>query len=680
MRIHRHILLTLLLAGGLVAPAAYGADYVVVIQDQPAGHLKVRTAADGSIETDFSYRNNGRGPDLRELIRVDANGLPVAYEVSGRSTMGAEVRENFRREGHRAIWTSRADQGDEAVPEDFIFLPLESSAAYDDAVVRLLLSRPGAIAPTIGGTRLTAEMPVKMSLPGPDGAPVALALVVVTGGGSSPWYYWVRDDASRALFAITWPGWALVEKGFEALVRPLTERQRQAIDERLVALRSRLAQPLDGLTLIRGVRWFDAPTARMRGPADVWLADGRIAGVVAPGTLKTTPDRVVEGRGRTLLPGLWDMHAHMWANGGLMHLAGGVTSVRDPGNQNADLLRMQQRIGRGEIPGPAIFPSGIIEGKSPFNLRMGFVVADLQAGLDAVDWYAARGYHAVKLYNSIKPDWVKPLAARAHALGLRVTGHVPAFMRAEEAVRAGYDELTHINQVMLNFLVRPGDDTRTLMRFERVGADAQALDLSSPKARAFIKLLKDRGTAVDATAMTFEAMFTQAQGQANPAMADIAEHLPVLWRRGLRVAEMDLDGAKLKAYRSSYERMMQMIVALHRAGVTLVAGTDGLAGLGLHRELALYVRAGIPAPEVLRIATLNGARIAGQSATRGRIQRGYEADLVLIDGDPSQDITALRKASLVIQGRVAYTPDRIYEAIGFKPFVAGAAMETPPRR
>jgi len=228
-------------------------------------------------------------------------------------------------------------------------------------------------------------------------------------------------------------------------------------------------------------------------------------------------------------------------------------------------------------------------------------------------------------------------------------------------------------------VVRPGDDTRTLMRFERVGADGQALDLGSPKARAFIKLLKDRGTVVDPTAMTFEAMFNQAQGQANPTTADIADHLPVLWRRGQRSAEMDLEGAKLKAFRASFERMMQMIVALHRAGVTLVAGTDGLEGLGLQRELALYVQAGIPAPEVLRIATHNGARVSGQGATRGRIEKGFAADLLLVNGDPSQDITALRKASLVIQGRVAYAPERLYEAMGLKPFVAGATLETPSR-
>jgi hypothetical protein len=374
------------------------------------------------------------------------------------------------------------------------------------------------------------------------------------------------------------------------------------------------------------------------------------------------------------------MHAHMWPGAGLAHLAAGVTSVRDPANQNADILRLKARTERGEVAGPAIHVAGFIEGKSAFSARNGFVVDTLEAGLDAVDWYAARGLRGIKLYNSIKPEWVVPLAARAKARGLYVSGHVPAFMRAEEAVRAGYDELTHINQLMLNFVVREGDDTRTLARFERVGEDGGRLDLESPEARAFIALLRERGTVVDPTVAVFEAMFTQAQGQPNPSVAAVAEHLPVLWQRGLRAAEMDLAGTRLKTFRDSYQRMLELTVALHRAGVTLVAGTDGWAGIGLHRELELYVQGGIPAPEALRIATWNGARIAGEGASRGRIERGYAADLVLVDGDPSVDITDLRRASLVMQGRVAYAPDRLYETMGFKPFVAGARLEGTDKR
>jgi Amidohydrolase family len=284
---------------------------------------------------------------------------------------------------------------------------------------------------------------------------------------------------------------------------------------------------------------------------------------------------------------------------------------------------------------------------------------------------------SIKLYNSIKPEWVRPLAARAKAQGLRVTGHIPAFMRAETAVRDGYDEITHINQVMLNFVMRPGDDSRTLVRFERVGSDAHSLDMKSAKARAFTALLRQRRTTVDPTLGTFEGMFTQAQGQPNPGLVDVAEHLPVLWQRGLRAAEMDLEGARLKTFRQSYQRMLDFTAALHRAGVPLVAGTDGLAGLGLHRELALYVQAGIPPAEALRIATWNGALYAGDSATRGRIARGFAADLVLVDGDPSVNITDLRRASLVIQGRVAYAPAQLYETLGFKPFAPGARFEPP---
>jgi len=653
-------------------------QYAVMIQDQPAGALKIEASADGRVQADYSYRDNGRGPDMHESFEMDARGLPRAYDISGTATFGATVHETFRLEEGRARWQSHVDQGDEAVPDDFVFMPLDATPAYYDAVVRLLLARPGASAPTISGLKLVADRVARLSLDGPAGA-VPLALVTVTGADSQPWYFWVRDDGSNALFAITWPGWALVEKGHEALVPPMVERQRRAVDERLVGLRQRLAQPLDGLTLIRAVRWFDAPAARMRGPSDVWLFGGRIAALVAPGVLGTRADRVIDGAGRTLLPGLWDMHAHMWADAGLPHLAGGVTSVREPGGQNDEVQRLALRIERGEIPGPTIHAFGFIEGRSPFSARLGIVVDSVDDGLDAVDWYAARGYRGIKLYNSIKPEWVKPLAARAHARGLRVSGHVPAFMRAEQAVRDGYDELTHINQVMLNFVMRPGDDTRTLVRFERVGADSHRLDLNSRQARRFIRLLRDRGTVVDPTVGVFEAMFTQAQGQPNPSVVEIAGHLPVLWQRSLKAADMDLKGDRLSTFRRSYQRMLDLTVALHRAGVPLVAGTDGWAGIGLHRELALYVQAGIPPPEALRIATWNAARVAGASATRGRIERGYAADLVLVEGDPSVHITDLRRASLVIQGGVAYEPARLYESMGYKPFVPGALSPAPSR-
>ena len=659
----------------LALGSAQAADYNVLVQAQVAGHLRVRTLADGRVETDYSYRDNGRGPDLKESFRVAANGAPRDYRGRGRSTMGAEIAEDFDVTDARAHWRSRADSGDTPAGEDFVFIPLEASPGYYGALVRMLLAQPDGSAGTLGGLKIRAEVLARLT---PDAATGPLALVAVTGADAQPWYYWVRDDAGHGLFAITWPGWALAEQGAEALVPTLLARQQQAADERLAVLRQRLARPLDGVTLIRNVRWFDAPAARMRGPSDVWISHGRIDAVTEPGALRNLPERAIDGRGRSLLPGLWDMHAHLWSEEGLAHLAGGVTSVRDPGNDNQELLRLRSRIERGEVIGPNVYAAGFIEGKSPFSARNGIVAESLDDALDAVNWYACHGYVGIKLYNSIKPEWVKPLTARARSLGLHVNGHVPAFMLAEQAVRAGYEELTHINQVMLNFVSRPGDDSRTLVRFERVGSDAQAVDLGSPAVRRFIALLRERHIVVDPTLMTFEAMFTQAQGEPDPTLAGVAEHLPVLWQRQLRAAPMDLEGAKLDTYRRSYAKLLALTRDMHRAGVPLVSGTDGTAGLGLHRELELYVKAGIPAPEVLRIATWNGAQVVGASGQRGRIARGYVADLVLVDGDPSIDIGQLRHASLVIQGQVAYAPAELYEAMGFKPFAAAPRVVQRP--
>lgn len=670
-------LASLLLA---LATLAQAQDYSVLSQQQLSGHLKVSTDADGRIRTDYSYRDNGRGPDIRESFTLDAQGVPVGYEGEGRSTFGAEIRERFQFEGGRVRWTSRADSGDEAAAPGTLFLPLEGSFAYGAELVRALLRRPDGRAPVVGGHQLVAERVATLIVDGPDGAAVPLVLVSVVGADLAPWYTWHRDDAALQLFAVAWPGFAVVAKGHEAAVPKLQARLLQAEDERLRSLQQRSAQPLAGLTLIRGVRWFDAPAARMRGPADVYLRAGRIAAITAPGALRDAqPDQVIDGARRTLLPGLFDMHAHLWPGGAPLHLAAGVTTVREMAGENAEVQRLQARLAAGELPGPRLVAAGFIEGQSPYSARNGFVVDSLDAGLRAVDWYAARGYRQIKLYNSIRPEWVKPLAARAHARGLKVAGHVPAFMLAAQAVRDGYDELTHINQVTLNFVSRPGDDTRTLLRFTRIGDDAHGLDVNSTRVRSFVRLLGQRGTVVDPTLGAFESMFTQQQGQPNPGLVAVADNLPVTWRRGLRVAEMDLEGRKLSTYRGSYGRMLALTRAMHRAGVRLVAGTDGVPGLGLHRELELYVRAGIPAAEALRIGTWNGAQVAGVAHDTGSIERGKAAELVLIDGDPSRRIADVRRASLVIKGGVAYAPALLYQAMGFKPMVESAQIEARTR-
>jgi len=676
MAIHLHarrLAFAVVFALPLGARAQAPQRYTVTIKQDVAGALVSAAQAQGGVGVDFTYRENGRGPDLKESFRLGAFGAPVAYTGSGKSTFGNAIAEHYEWADGRGRWTSLVDRGDQVVEAGALYVPIEGSPLFGAQLVRSLLQRPGQTAPSVIGGRLDVERVAALRLASPAGE-VPVALYAMIGVESSPWYVWLRDDADKAFFAEVSPWMETVAQGFEAQGSVLLKRQQQAQTERLQNLQQRLARPLPGLTVIRNVRWFDSRAAVMRGPSDVSFYDGRISAIEAAGSAHTEPAHTIDGSDKTLLPGLFDMHGHMDDEDGLFQLAAGVTSVRDPGSFNDKAEELRRKIDAGIQPGPRIQAMGFIEGRSPFSSRLGFVVDDLDAAQRAVDWYAERGFIQLKLYNSFKPEWVRPLAAYAHAKGLRVGGHVPAFMRAEEAVRDGYDEIHHINQVMLNFFVKPDDDTRTLLRFSLVGDKARELDLDGAQAQGFLRLLRERGTVVDSTLAAFESAYLQRDGQPSPTFGMIADHLPVAVQRGLLSASSEISDENVQRYKESYEKMVAYVGRMHQAGVALVAGTEDWAGFALQRELELYVKAGIPPLQALRIATWNGATYTQTLDQRGSIERGKLADLVLFDGDPSSSISDIRKVSLVLKGGVAYAPAQIYEALGIRPFVPAATI------
>ena len=291
-----------------------------------------------------------------------------------------------------------------------------------------------------------------------------------------------------------------------------------------------------------------------------------------------------------------------------------------------------------------------------------------------MDWYAVRGYPQLKIYNSFPKEMVREVVAYAHSRGMRVSGHVPVFMRAQEVVEQGFDEVQHINQVLLNFLVTPTTDTRTLDRFYLPAKKVAELDFDSKPVRDLIALLKRRGTVIDPTIATFDSLKTR-DGVMSEAFSMIASHMPPDVQRRFRVATLDIpDDATEALYKASYAKMVAFVGRLHRAGIPLVAGTDDLAGFTLQSELELYVKARLTPAEALQIATRNGARYTQTSGDRGRIAVGKRADLVLVDGDPTVRIADIRKVALVItQGKVI-TPSTVYQALGIKPFV-----DSPPQ-
>ncbi len=670
------VFLALLALGPLAALAASPGDrgaiaYTVLFSGEPSGEQVSTWTADGAIETRLSYRDNGRGPDLAEAIRLGGDGTIARYRVRGTSTFGAPVDERYTRSGARGEWRSASDRGAAQLADPAMYLPVEYSFEIYALVARALLLQPSHALAALPAGRLSVTRRTTVTLED-NGRRLEVGLYAITGWSLEPQLVWLREDAGHRLFAWAYTGYMqVIDKDWAGQSARIDALQNQAEDEWHAGLAQRYTHRPQGPLLIRNVRVFDAEHATLGAPSDVYVQDGRIAAVQPAGALGAAgaAATVIDGTNRTLLPGLYDMHAHEGATSSVLQIAGGVTTARDVANENDFLAAHRRKIAAGTTIGPRIVVNGFIEGRSPYSTRGGFVVDSLEKARGAVDWYAARGVRQVKLYNSIKPEWVQPLADYAHARGVRVGGHIPAFMRAEEAVRAGYDEVHHINQLMLNFLVRPGDDTRTLLRFYRVADGSAELDLQSPAVQAFIALLVERGTVIDPTLAIQEDMFTHRQGEVNPTFAAVFDHVPVDLQRTWRRNSLNLNAGNAALYRLSYQQLAAFVAMLHRAGVPLVAGTDDIAGFTLHRELELYVQAGIAANEVLRIATWNAAKHSQTLADAGTVTTGKRADLVLVEGNPLEDIGAIRRISMVMKEGAVFFPAEIYEALGIRRFV-----------
>jgi imidazolonepropionase-like amidohydrolase len=465
----------------------------------------------------------------------------------------------------------------------------------------------------------------------------------------------------------------LIEDGWQQSADALEERQKAAENEALVDVGRRLTHRLEGATLIRNARVFDSEKAALGPPSDVLLKGGRIASVTASGGTEAA-DGTLDAGGRVLLPGLFDMHVHVGRWDGLLHLGAGVTSVRDMGSNNETLQQLMAQEQDGSLLMSHIVPAGFLEGESPMASRSGFVVSDLEGAGKAVDWYVEHHYPQLKIYNSFPKEALRETVAYAHAKGLRVSGHVPAFLRAQDAVEAGYDEIQHINQLLLNFFVTPATDTRTLERFYLVGEKAGALDLDSKPVRDFIALLKAKQVAIDPTLATFDFL-RQRDGQLSQAFAAVADHMPPDVSRGFRVGSMKIpDDATAARYEKAYQKCIEFMGRMYKAGIPVVAGTDGLPGFTLQRELELYVMAGLTPAQALQVATWNGARYAGVLDDRGSVSAGKRADLVLVDGDPTRNIADIRRIAVVFKDGNAYYPAELHAEIGVKPFAAPLKM------
>lgn len=664
----------LLYAAILFAPvAAFAADqvikYPIYISGKKSGEQVVTRHDDGLVEVAYSYRNNGRGPTYAESFRLLPDGTFSEFHIKGTSTYGAVVDEHFSSAGGKASWTTTSDKQRRPMVPGALYVPLNSTFESGTVSIAALAARKdGKLALLPGGTLTQTKLGELEVTRGNERRRVQL--MSQTGLGLEPSLVWATVEDKPRFFAYLSPGMFLaIEAGFEANGPKLESMQVAAAAAQLKSLAATLQPTLAGLTVVRNTRVFDSNTATLGVPSDVYLLRGRITAVLPTGTPMTGVDQQIDAKGRVMLPGLYDMHAHIGPWDGGLNLAAGVTTVRDMGNSKVRLAQIIDDLAAGEWLGPQVVAAGMIEGESEHANRTDFVVSTLPQAKEAIDWYAGHGYVQLKVYNSFPKAIMRDTVVYAHSRGLRVSGHVPASMRAQDVVDYGFDEIQHINQVLLNFLVTPTTDTRTLERFTLPAEKLADLDFDSKPVQDFIALLAKKQVVIDPTLTTFD-FIRHRDGEMSKAFGAIVDHLPPDRQRLYMTAEMKIpDDAAAARYARSYAKMIDFVGRLYRAGVPIVAGTDELPGFTLHRELEFYVEAGLTPAQALQIATRNGAKYSRTDHDRGSIEVGKRADLVLVDGDPTKDIADLRKIALVItRGRVI-SPSAVYTALGIKPFV-----------
>ncbi|WP_374359388.1 amidohydrolase family protein [Pseudoduganella danionis] len=671
MLLKRLAIMPLALAAAFSAHAASTTKYLIISENaKQIGAQVTEHLDDGSTKVRFEFKNNGRGPDLTEQFRMAADGSMTSYSVQGNSTFGAVVNERFERKGDQAEWKSTSEQGQKTVKGAAGYLPLNSSFEVVSAYIGVLAAAPDHKMALLPSGTLSQTVLDTLEVSSASGAKQTVQLLAQTGVGLSPAFYWATTDSKPRLFGVIIPGFAnILEEGWQGAAAQMAVRQKQAENKMLADLATRLQHPLNGLTVVRNARVFDSEKAVVGALSDIYLLRGRITSVLPAGSPAQGVVNSIDAEGRIVLPGLFDMHGHVDRWSGALNMSTGVTSVRDMGNDNAQLQAMLDETAAGKLLAPQVVPAGFLEGESPFSANNGFVIKDLAEAKKAIDWYAQHGYPQLKIYNSFPKAILKDTVAYAHSRGMRVSGHIPAGLRAQEALDAGYDEIQHINQVLLNFLVKPDTETRNLNRFVLPAEKVADMDFNSKPYKDFVAGLVKKQISIDPTLTAF-AFLQQRDGDMNDPYRGFASNMPPDVARGFSVGGMKIENDTVwKRYQKSYGKMIEFVGIMYRAGVPIVAGTDDIPGFTLHSELALLVKAGLTPAQALQVATRNGARYTRTTNDRGSITPGKLADLVLVDGDPTKDIADLRKVAAVITRGYLVSPREIDAELGIAPFV-----------
>jgi imidazolonepropionase-like amidohydrolase len=608
-----------------------------------------------SIASDFDYRDRGRRTHVVGTMRLAPDFAPALLEIARVSDTNRVVETLVDVRGGTATVVAHSETTHVALSARAFAIAGTTPVVQHLALVRWWLAhgRPARVDAVPGGPTnvVTVERRGRDTL-NVTGHRVVLERYAIDGvvwGSESVWVdeqgrlaaYTTAGGGGLTLAAVRQP----LDSAYARFVA-LATRDRLAELARLsrtVRPEARGAIALVGGTLVDGTGREPMPNST------VVVVGGRIVAAGPSGSIRVpNGTQRVDVRGQTIVPGLWDMHAHVmqveWAP---MYLATGVTTVRDMGNEIDFELPLRDAIRSGRAIGPTLLLAGLVDGPGPD--AFGTVTASTpDEGRAIVRRYHDLGFQQLKLYTLLSPAVVAAITSEAHRLGMTVTGHVPASLTILAAVDSGMDHIAH-----MPIRGEPGSDS----------------------VRRIVDALRVHGTVLDPTASWGELLgHSSAQPVASfqPGVDDLP---PVLAQRIRAMGVRTIDTATAHA---RLARTLGIIRELHEASVPVVAGTDeGVPGFSVSREMELYQAAGFTPMDALRAATAVSARAMHLDGEVGTLEPGRRADLLVLDRSPLDNVANVRALRFVMKDGVLYRAAELRRAAGLASAPARPISATP---
>ena len=628
---------------------------------------EIRRAGDAiTAKIDFKFTDRGTAVPLTTTFRGAQDLTPQAFDIKGSVARGFTIDRSIAIENGKVHLRSRDTHSEAAPPSG----PFFTIAGYAPTTMQMLMVRywashssPSQLATLPSGT-------VKIEARGQDTIRVGtkdekLDRYTIEGliwGRETLWFDTQRNLIAAVTTDAEFDHFEAIRGGYESALGDFVGKAGSDGMSALAEISKNIPGSHASTLAIVGATLIDGTGAVPVPDSAVVIHDGRILAVGPRSTVKIPKDaHIVDAKGKFLLPGLWDMHAHFeQVEWGPIYLAAGVTTVRDCGNEFEFITAVRDAITSGRGLGPRLLLAGVVDGTGPLSIGVERVDTPQQAR-SWVDRYHAAGFQQMKIYSSVKLVEVKAVADEAHRLGMTVTGHVPEGLNAYQTIEAGQDQINHI-QYVVDMMHAPFPNE--MSRIDRRKAVAE-LNLDTPEAAKALSFLKDHHTVVDPTMSLFElygATTTRPPASFEPGVEKIAPELAQALTDVGPPSERSQLGDKV------FSKELAIVGALHRAGIPIVAGTDqAVPGHSLHREIELYVQAGFTPMEAIQSATIVPARVMGLDKELGTVEKGKRGDLILINGDPLADIHNTRNVEYVVTNGTLYHAAELWKSAGFKP-------------